>query len=191
MAIFDRTDRSSPKQPETPAPQPAPATADPASPPRSDPKAPRYPASGAPRANESALIGPGLKVEGEVRGAEDLILDGEVKGALALGQHQLLIGEAGRAEADVTARRVIIYGVLVGNVEAAEAIELGHTARVQGNLRTPALRIDEGALLNGRVEMGATKTRETRAAAQASSASGKANGAAAPKEAASPPAQPA
>ena len=71
-----------------------------------------------------------------------------------MGQHQLLIGEGGRAEADVTARKVVVFGELKGNIEAKESVELGHTARVEGNIRAPKLRIDEGALLNGRVEMG-------------------------------------
>lgn len=150
MALFDRSDKD-----KTPAPSPK-AEPKPAQPPApaKDPEAPRYPSSGAPRASESALIGPGLKVEGEVRGDEDLILDGEVKGALALGQHQLLIGEAGRAIANVTARKVVVFGELKGDIEAKESVELGHTARVEGNIKTPKLRIDEGAILNGRVSMG-------------------------------------
>jgi len=152
MALFDRSDRDQPPaaQPQRREPAPAaPAAAAPAL-----PETPRYPSSGAPRTSESALIGPGLRVEGEVHGEEDLILDGGVKGALSLGAHQLLIGEAGRAEADVVARKVVVFGELVGNIEATESIELGHTARVKGNLKAPRLRIDEGALLNGRIEMG-------------------------------------
>ncbi len=152
MALFDRSDRDQPAAPRASRPEPAPAAPAAASP--AQPETPRYPSSGAPRTSESALIGPGLRVEGEVHGEEDLILDGEVKGALSLGAHQLLIGEAGRAEADVVARKVVVFGELVGNIEASESIELGHTARVQGNLKAPRLRIDEGAVLNGRLEMG-------------------------------------
>ncbi len=153
MALFDRSDKDKTATPSPKAAKPEPTPAKAAAPAK-DPEAPRYPSSGAPRASESALIGPGLKVEGEVRGDEDLILDGEVKGALALGQHQLLIGEAGRAIANVTARKVVVFGELTGDIEAKESVELGHTARVKGNIRTPKLRIDEGALLNGRVSMG-------------------------------------
>lgn len=178
MALFDRSDKDRP-QPSTPEPAARPRTEPPQEAPPRDPKAPRYPSSGAPRAQESALIGPGLHVEGEVRGDEDLILDGQVKGALHLGRHQLLIGEAGKAEADVTARKVVVFGELVGNIEADECIELGHTARVRGNLRTPKLRIDEGAQLNGRVEMKSAKAGVREAPAKTSPSTG--NGAAAPK----------
>lgn len=152
MALFDRSDKDRP-QASPPERTPEPREEAPRKAQAPEPEQPRYPSSGAPRKQDSALIGPGLHVDGEVRGEEDLILDGRVKGALHLGRHQLLIGEAGKAEADVKARKVVVFGELIGNIEADECIELGHTARVTGNLRAPKLRIDEGAQLNGRVQM--------------------------------------
>ncbi len=116
----------------------------PAPPPRSS----RAPVS------EGARIGQSVRIEGEVRGDEDLILDGHVKGTIQLGTHQLVIGESGHAEADVSGRRVRVLGEVEGNIDAQEAIELGPTARVQGNLRAPQLRLEEGAQVNGRIDMG-------------------------------------
>lgn len=103
---------------------------------------------------EGARIGRSVRIEGEVRGDEDLILDGRVKGSIQLGTHRLVIGESGRAEADVKGRRVRVLGEVEGNIDAQEAIELGPTARVNGNLRAPQLRLEEGAQVNGRIDMG-------------------------------------
>ncbi len=156
MALFDRSDKGDKTERNAPPPPKAaeaPPKTEAAKPPEAEPTQPKYPSSGAPLAEESARIGPGLSVEGEVHGEEDLILDGRVKGSLSLGRHQLLVGEAGCARADVSARKVVVFGEVIGDIEASECVELRHTARVKGNVRTPRLRMDEGAELQGRVEM--------------------------------------
>ncbi len=142
MALFGSDKDTSSSQ------APAPAAAAPEKPAPAPKKSPRAPAT------DGARIGQSVRIEGEVRGDEDLILDGQVKGTIELGTHQLTIGESGRAEADVSGRRVRVLGEVKGNVDAQEAIELGPTARVHGNLRAPQLRLEEGAQVNGRIDMG-------------------------------------
>jgi len=118
-------------------------------------------------AADGARIGRSVRIDGEVHGDEDLILDGHVKGSVQLGTHRLIIGETGRVEADVNARRVQVFGEVTGNIEAQEAIELGATARVEGDIRAPQLRLEEGAQVNGRVEMGAVGSTPSRSADRA------------------------
>jgi len=171
VALFDRSDRHRTSEEKTPAPEASPAPTSektkPASraetsPAKADPAQPKYPSSGAPLAEESARIGPGLEIEGEIHGDEDLILDGRVRGSVSLGKHQLLIGEAGSAQADVSAKKVVVFGEVIGNIQATEIVELRRTAKVKGNIRTASLRIEEGAKLEGRVEMGNTQKPKTK-----------------------------
>lgn len=154
MALFDRSDRRRPSEESSPAPaatnSPPPA---PERPTKTEPAQPKYPSSGAPLAAESARIGPGLTIEGEIHGDEDLILDGQVRGSVSLGRHQLLIGEAGSAHADISARKIVVFGEVIGDIQASEIVELRRTAKVKGNIRTASLCIEEGAVLEGRVEM--------------------------------------
>ena len=166
MALFDRSDRRRPSEESSPEPaaqsSPPPATGSPAQP---EPAQTKYPSSGAPLATESARIGPGLVIEGEIHGDEDLILDGRIRGSISLGLHQLLIGEAGSAQADVSARKVIVFGEVVGDIQASETVELRRTAKVRGNIRTANLRIEEGATLDGRIEMGSREMQKPKSKA--------------------------
>ncbi|MCP3987014.1 MAG: polymer-forming cytoskeletal protein [bacterium] len=164
MALFDRSDRRRPSEESTqkPAQQAPPQTA-PEEPAKPEPTQPKYPSSGAPLAAESARIGPGLAIEGDIHGDEDLILDGKIRGSLSLGRHQLLIGEAGSAQADLSARKIVVFGDVVGNIKASETVELRRTATVKGNIRAASLCIEEGATLNGRVEMGGQEKPKSKA----------------------------
>ncbi len=176
MALFDRSERRRTSEEKTPEPaakaSPTPKNAERANPAqpkptqptatKADPAQPKYPSSGAPLAAESARIGPGLGIDGEIHGDEDLILDGRVRGSVSLGKHQLLIGEAGSAEADVSAKKVVVYGEVIGNIQATETVELRRTAKVKGNIRTANLSIEEGATLQGRVEMGSSQETKTK-----------------------------
>lgn len=171
MALFDRSERRRSGEEKTsekasaasPTPERTEQTrpAQP-SPTQADPAQPKYPSSGAPLAEESARIGPGLAIEGEIHGDEDLILDGRVRGSVSLGKHQLLIGEAGSAHADVSAKKVVVFGEVVGNIQGTETVELRRTANVKGNIRTASLRVEEGATLQGRIEMGGSQKTRTK-----------------------------
>lgn len=179
MALFDRSERRRTSEEKTPkpaakaSPTPSQAKAErphPAQPSptqsnatKAEPVQPKYPSSGAPLAAESARIGPGLGIDGEIHGDEDLILDGRVRGSVSLGKHQLLIGEAGSAQADVSAKKVVVYGEVIGNIQATETVELRRTAKVKGNIRTTNLSIEEGATLQGRVEMGSSQKAKAKA----------------------------
>ena len=46
-----------------------------------------------------------------------------------------------------------VYGTVRGDVTATGLIELGRTARVTGNVRTPSLVIEDGAVFDGTCRM--------------------------------------
>src|SRR5690606_35465204 len=62
------------------------------------------PPSDAPRTSRNiAVIGPSIRIDGDLRGEEDLLIEGEVKGTVQLKEHRLLIGPQGRVKANVVA----------------------------------------------------------------------------------------
>jgi cytoskeletal protein CcmA (bactofilin family) len=95
----------------------------------------------------------GTRVRGRVQGSEDLYVAGRVEGSVEL-DGALIVAPGGVVKADVKAVRVTVSGVVVGDVTASELIELTAQARVQGDLRAPAVRLDDGAKLNGLLEVG-------------------------------------
>ncbi|MFP6641769.1 MAG: polymer-forming cytoskeletal protein [Myxococcota bacterium] len=100
----------------------------------------------------SAFIDQGSEFEGKLSFRDTVRIDGHFRGEIC-SENTLVVGETGEIEADVASGKVVICGSLVGNVQAAASIVLHKTARVQGDLSTPSLVIEEGAVFNGRLEM--------------------------------------
>ena len=79
--------------------------------------------------NAQARIGKSIVICGEVKGSEDLILDGRVEGTVTLTEGRLTIGPNAHIAADLSAKDVLIMGHVQGNVVASGRVEL--RARVQ------------------------------------------------------------
>ncbi|MGB1013176.1 MAG: bactofilin family protein [Nannocystaceae bacterium] len=92
------------------------------------------------------------RVVGNVEGAEDLRVCGEVEGQIVLHDADLFIEATAVVGADLQARNVWIAGAVVGNVSASERIVLDPTARVIGDIRAPRLSISEGSAFRGAIE---------------------------------------
>lgn len=105
-------------------------------------------------------IGADTKVEGKIYGEEDLSILGHVLGNVTiLGTVEVANG--GIVEADVEATKIIISGVVVGNVLATESLIIEATGRVVGELTAPTLRVESGAQYAGRLDVGRMETKAT------------------------------
>jgi cytoskeletal protein CcmA (bactofilin family) len=100
-----------------------------------------------------ANIGKSIAIKGDLTGNEDLVVEGKVEGKIALPDNELTVGNNGDVSADVHAKSVIVIGKVSGNVSATEKIEVQASGSVDGDVRAPRLIIQEGAVLNGSVEM--------------------------------------
>lgn len=87
------------------------------------------------------------RFEGTFEGT--LRVDGYAAGLLRSLTGTLIIGESGEVEADIIVATAIIYGLLRGNIHATESVVLGSHARVFGNIESPALSIQPGAVFEG------------------------------------------
>ena len=105
-----------------------------------------------------ANIGKSIIFKGELSGDEDLIIDGQVEGRITLPNNEVTIGAAGRITADIQGKSIIIIGKTAGNLSAAERIEVQATGIVEGDIRSPRLQIEEGAVVNGKIEMSKSQT---------------------------------
>src|SRR5947209_14160483 len=99
------------------------------------------------------VIGKGMTIKGTVRSEETLHVDGELDGKLDLPGQRLTIGPNGRVHADTTAREVEVLGTLNGDIDAAKKITIRKGGRLIGNLKTPAIVIEDGAYFKGRIEI--------------------------------------
>jgi cytoskeletal protein CcmA (bactofilin family) len=101
----------------------------------------------------SASIGKSVQVRGEVRGSEDLVVDGFVEGTITLSGSRLTIGPTAKVQADVSARDVIVLGELNGNITAIGRVELRSGANLVGDIQASRLSIEENAGFSGKVDL--------------------------------------
>lgn len=98
-------------------------------------------------------IGKSVQIRGEVKGSEDLLVDGLVEGTITLTESRLTIGPNAHVQANVSARDVVILGALKGDVQATGRVELRSGSNVTGDIRAARLSIEENALFSGKVDL--------------------------------------
>ena len=106
----------------------------------------------APASGTETIIGPGVRVEGDLKSPSGVELYGTVEGSFEVAG-LLVVRESGRVTGDVTAQDVIVHGAVEGRVIAEQKIELGSSGRIKGDVRARTVSIAEGAYFQGKVEM--------------------------------------
>ena len=158
MFEFNKKGAGEPSDP-TPGPGRQPAAASPA--PASRPAASASPAPQAPTSSSTtakrntAVIGPSIQIDGNLRGAEDLYVEGEVSGTIHLESNSLTIGSQGKVKANVYAHTVFVDGSMEGDIYGAEQVIVRRNARVRGNITSPRVTLEDGASFKGSIEMDA------------------------------------
>lgn len=110
------------------------------------------------RMGNRICIGRSMRIDGELTGSEDLVIDGTVEGKIVVSGHQLTIGEHGKVSAEIRgASAVIVRGEMIGNITAGDSIEIGSTGSVHGDLSAPRVILSEGARFRGSIDMHAQR----------------------------------
>ena len=102
--------------------------------------------------SRSSIVGQGTRIQGEILGDEDVLVEGRVEGRVEISK-ALRVGLRGIVRADVAAGTVAIAGHVVGNVRAVERVELLPTGTLEGNIHAPRIVVGEGARFTGRIDM--------------------------------------
>jgi cytoskeletal protein CcmA (bactofilin family) len=99
------------------------------------------------------MIGPSIKIKGEVTGDEDLVIQGKVEGTITLKDHQVFVGESGQVNADINAKTVKIDGEVTGDISGAENVVISKLGHVRGNIIAPRVTLEDGAVFKGSIDM--------------------------------------
>jgi cytoskeletal protein CcmA (bactofilin family) len=106
------------------------------------------------QAKIDTLIGPKTRINGDVVFAGGFHLDGYINGNVKseAGAHALLsVSEQGCVEGSVTVPSIILNGVVKGDIEADDRVELGPKAKVHGNVHYAVIETAIGAQINGKL----------------------------------------
>lgn len=101
----------------------------------------------------SGFVGSGTVLTGDTNFQSMLRIDGHLTGTVASEDGTLIIGSTGKVDANIKVAAAVVNGTVNGDIVASQRLELGRTARVTGNIQTPRLVIDDGAVLEGSCSM--------------------------------------
>ena len=100
-----------------------------------------------------SFLGEGTEITGEIRFSEIMRVDANISGTIVSDSGSLLIMERGRVKATVQAGIVEVSGIVEGTITAKNSVKIHSTGRVYGDIYTPALIIEHGAVFDGKCHM--------------------------------------
>ncbi len=115
--------------------------------------------SGTKGSGELNFLGEGTYIEGKLEAKGSIRIDGRVKGAVKTAD-TLTVGNNGVVEGKIEARNAVVGGKIEGEINITEKLILESKSTLIGNLRTKKLVIDEGAVFQGKSDMGITSQSE-------------------------------
>jgi cytoskeletal protein CcmA (bactofilin family) len=106
-----------------------------------------------PAGDAAAVIGKSVQIRGEVKGNEDLLVEGVLEGTITLSDSRLTVGSKASVKANVIARDVIVQGGLQGDINATGRVDLRAGSNTTGDIHAARLSIEENAFFSGKVEL--------------------------------------
>ncbi len=100
-----------------------------------------------------SIIGPGMTIIGDCETDGTVRIEGSVEGSVKAGK-AVVIGKQGSVKGDIVTQDAVISGSVNGKLTAASRLELQATCRIDGEVHTRRMQLEEGAVLNGSVLMG-------------------------------------
>jgi len=101
----------------------------------------------------SGFVGGGTVVTGEANFKAMMRVDGHLSGRVSSTSGTLIVGSNGKVDANIEVAVAQIHGTVNGDIIASQRLELGRSAKVNGNIQTPSLVIEQGAVFEGSCKM--------------------------------------
>jgi cytoskeletal protein CcmA (bactofilin family) len=109
-----------------------------------------------------SFLGEGVEITGEVRFSEVMRVDSHISGTIVSDSGSLHIMEKGLVKATIQVGVVEVSGIVEGTITAKTSVKILSTGRVYGDIYTPALIIDHGAVFDGKCHMLESKNNTTK-----------------------------
>lgn len=106
-------------------------------------------------ASAETVIGPSVKVEGDLKGVGNVIIEGELKGTVTTDK-DVTVGSEAIVHASVDAASAKVSGKVTGNITVKDHLEITSSANISGDVKTKTISIESGATINGQLSMGAS-----------------------------------
>lgn len=98
------------------------------------------------------IVGTSVKLKGNLKSDGDVFVDGVLTGEIRT-KGSVVIGPNANIIAGIKAKNVSVAGMVQGNVEAADRLEISASGRVLGDIAANILAIEPGAVFSGKSQM--------------------------------------
>lgn len=102
------------------------------------------------------IVGSSMRIEGELKSAGNVRIDGIVAGKVQTAG-DLLVGKEASVDADLVAQNAVIAGVVKGNISVKNSLTILESGKLIGNVSCTTLGIREGAYFSGNCRMQESK----------------------------------
>lgn len=102
------------------------------------------------------IIGPSTKFEGNINASGTIRLDGNLKGDI-ISETDVIIGESGNCNGNITASNVTISGNITGNIKCKELLEILPGGKLFGDIEAGKISINTGAIFRGKCAMNSSE----------------------------------
>jgi cytoskeletal protein CcmA (bactofilin family) len=107
----------------------------------------------------NGFLDQGCTIKGDIVFSDLLRVHGHVVGTVS-GENELLVGEGGLVEGEVTVGRLVVAGVVRGTVHVKDRLVVHGGGKVMAEVYAPTLVVDEGGVLEGVVHMAASRGKD-------------------------------
>jgi cytoskeletal protein CcmA (bactofilin family) len=98
------------------------------------------------------IIGPSVKIEGDFKSEGNIVIAGIITGKLSTTKSARIEAHA-KIAADIEAHDAVIAGEIQGNIHILAHVEILESAKINGNIKTGSISIQQGASVNGNIVM--------------------------------------
>jgi cytoskeletal protein CcmA (bactofilin family) len=100
-----------------------------------------------------SIIGPGMRIQGDCDTEGAIRIEGVVQGNIRAGK-AVVVGKDGRVEGDIFTQDAVISGTVKGTLRAESRLEVQSTSQITGEVLAERMQLEEGAILNGTIQVG-------------------------------------
>ena len=102
---------------------------------------------------EKTFISSSTSIVGNLKTAENLIINSTLKGNVEIGDYDFFLGPNGRLEGEVHAKNVKIRGQMKGEIKAKEKVEITKEAHFSGRIKSKSISVEKGAFFDAYVDL--------------------------------------
>ena len=101
----------------------------------------------------TATVGKTLQFDGNIKGNENLIVEGTVEGTIMLANAVVTVSKSGLVRGDIVAKTILVEGEVRGEMRGNEVVEIAPSGVVHGDIRAPRVMLQDGCQFKGLVDM--------------------------------------